>query len=174
MANSRPRGVGWVIGAPQVFGADRRTDPITIEDERSEMYPAKDARELAILLRISRELDIVGDVTATVDDPSELLAWALVLDRPLVLAWRAHDSGHGYLNVSALRRKAPIRGQITAVLDGEQHQDFWDALGLAELTRGERRELGVDSLSSAWARMPVSPADDSGPTAPEASAAEPE
>ena len=38
------------------------------------MYPAKDARELAILLRISRELDVVGDVTATVDNPSELLA----------------------------------------------------------------------------------------------------
>ena len=27
------------------------------------MYPTKDARELAILLRISRELDIIGDVT---------------------------------------------------------------------------------------------------------------
>lgn len=38
------------------------------------MYPCKEARELAILLRISRELDIVGDVTATVESPSELLA----------------------------------------------------------------------------------------------------
>lgn len=34
------------------------------------MYPSKEARELAILLRISRELDIVGDVTATVESPS--------------------------------------------------------------------------------------------------------
>lgn len=56
------------------------------------MYPAKDARELAILLRISRELDVVGDVTATVDNPSELLAWALILAHPQVLAWRATDS----------------------------------------------------------------------------------
>jgi hypothetical protein len=46
------------------------------------MYPAKDARELGILLRISRDLDVVGDVTATVDNPSELLAWALVLADP--------------------------------------------------------------------------------------------
>jgi len=53
------------------------------------MYPTKDARELAILLRISRELDIIGDVTATVDNPSELLAWALILSSPHIVAWRA-------------------------------------------------------------------------------------
>ena len=29
------------------------------------MYPSKEARELAILLRISRELDIDGDVKVT-------------------------------------------------------------------------------------------------------------
>ena len=40
------------------------------------MYRAQAARELSILLRISRELDVVGDVTAIVDNPSELLAWA--------------------------------------------------------------------------------------------------
>ena len=65
------------------------------------MYPTKDARELAILLRISRELDIIGDVTATVDNPSELLAWALILSSPHIVAWRAGDSGHRYLQVSA-------------------------------------------------------------------------
>jgi hypothetical protein len=136
------------------------------------MYPAKDARELAILLRISRELDVVGDVTATVDSPSELLAWALVLSRPDVLAWRATDSGHRYLHVTAQRNKAPIRGQIAAVLDGEQHKDFWDALGLDALTPGARRDLSVDALSSAWAQMPLSAPNAGQPTAPQPPEAE--
>ena len=48
-------------------------------DGRRIVYPAKDAHELAILLRTSRDLDIVGDVTATVGGPSDLLAWAMVL-----------------------------------------------------------------------------------------------
>jgi hypothetical protein len=136
------------------------------------MYPAKDARELAILLRISREVDVVGDVTATVENPSELLAWALVLTRPDVLAWRASDSGHRYLHVTAQRNKAPIRGQITAVLDGEQHNDFWDALGLDGLTPGARRDLSVDALSSAWAQMPLSAPIAGQPTAPQPPEAE--
>ena len=121
------------------------------------MYPAKDARELAILLRISRELDVVGDVTATVDNPSELLAWALVLSHPQVLAWRATDSGHRYLQASAHRMRAPIRGNVTAVLSCEQHRDYWNALELAELTPGDRRELDTNALSSAWAAMPLTP-----------------
>ena len=121
------------------------------------MYPAKDARELAILLRISRELDIVGDVTATVDNPSELLAWALVLARPDVLAWRATDSGHRYLQVTADRHRAPIRGRVTAVLACEQHREFWTALGLDELGSGDHGRLSVEALSSAWAAMPVDP-----------------
>lgn len=121
------------------------------------MYPAKDARELAILLRISRELDIVGDVTATVDNPSELLAWALILSRPQVLAWRASDSGHRYLQVAAHRTKAPIRGDITAVLDCEHHAHYWNALELAELNPGDRRELATDALSDAWSTMPLTP-----------------
>jgi hypothetical protein len=121
------------------------------------MYPAKDARELAILLRISRELDIVGDVTATVDNPSELLAWALVLSKPDVVAWRADDSGHRYVHVTAHRRRAPIRGQLTAVLGCDQHREFWEALGLDSLDQGERCQLRVTDLSSAWDAMPVAP-----------------
>lgn len=93
------------------------------------MYPAKDARELAILLRISRELDVVGDITATVDNPSELLAWALVLDDPEIVAWRAGDSGHRYLHVTARRSRAPVRGCITAVLHCDHHEEFWNASG---------------------------------------------
>jgi hypothetical protein len=121
------------------------------------MYPAKDVRELAILLRISRELDVVGDVTATVDNPSELLAWALVLADPEILASRTDHSGHRYLHVTAHRNRAPIRGRITAVLSCEHHQEFWNALGLDQLGTGDRRALGAGDLSSAWAVMPVSP-----------------
>ena len=128
------------------------------------MYPAKDAHELAILLRISRELDIVGDVTATVDNPSELLAWALVLSKPAIVAWRADDSGHRYLQVTADRNRAPIRGRVAAVLPCEQHQEFWTALGLDQLDNGDRQVLNVDALSSAWAVMPITPTgDDTGP-----------
>lgn len=121
------------------------------------MYPAKDARELAVLLRISRELDVVGDVTATVDNPSELLAWALVLGPPEVVAWRAGDSGHRYLHVAARRNRAPIRGCITAVLPCERHEEFWNALGLDQLAAGDRRLLRAENLSSAWAVMPTTP-----------------
>jgi hypothetical protein len=126
--------------------------------ERSEMYPAKDARDLSNLLRLSRDLDVVGDLTATVDSPSEILAWALVLARPHVLAWRSVDSGHRYLQVSAERHRAPIRGTVTAVLACEAHQEFWSALGLDDLAPGDRRSLETDALTSAWAAMPVTPA----------------
>lgn len=125
------------------------------------MYPAKDARELAILLRISRELDVVGDVTATIDSPSELLAWVLVLTQPQILAWRADHSGHRYLQVSAHRQRAPIRGRITAVLPCDRHEEFWNALGLDQLPTGDRRVLGADALSTAWEVMPVNPTDTS-------------
>ena len=121
------------------------------------MYPSKEARELAILLRISRELDIVGDVTATVESPSELLAWTLILHKPQVLAWRATDSGHRYIQVTAHRSKAPIRGDITAILHCERHPDFWEALSLAGLNPGDRRELAPGALSDGWAVMPLTP-----------------
>ena len=75
------------------------------------MYPSKDARELSVLLRISRDIDIVGDVTATVDNPSELLTWASILSDAEIVAWRSTDSGHRYLSVTADRHIAPIRGR---------------------------------------------------------------
>jgi len=104
------------------------------------MYPTQEARELAILLRISRELDIVGDVSATVDDPSELLAWANILSGATVVAWRAHDSGGRYLQVTADHRRAPIRGRVAAVLSCEPHPEFWQALDLVEIGRASCRE----------------------------------
>src|SRR6476646_1589711 len=119
------------------------------------MYPSHHARELAILLRISRELDIVGDLSATVDNPSELLAWAHILTDATIAAWRAKDSGHRYLQVTADHRRAPIRGRVAAVLACEQHLQFWDALGLTSLEPGSTHMLATKDLSAAWAAMPM-------------------
>jgi hypothetical protein len=119
------------------------------------LYPSREARELAILLKISRELDIVGDVSSTVDNPSEILAWASILTQPSIAAWRAQDSGHRYLQVTAHHHRTPVHGRVTAVLQCEQHLEFWHALALERLAPGETRRLDVPALSRAWAVMPV-------------------
>jgi hypothetical protein len=121
------------------------------------MYPSKDARELSVLLRISRELDIVGDVSATVDNPSELLAWASIHSEAEIVAWRSKGSGHRYLQVTADRHAAPIRGRVTAVLPCEQHREFWDALGLDGLDHLTVTHLNRSALSKAWSDMPITP-----------------
>ncbi len=122
------------------------------------MYPARAARELKILLRISRELDIVGDVTAIVDNPSELLAWATTLTDPAVTAWRATGSGSRYLQVSATHTHEPVRGQITAVLHCDQHVEFWQELTYEnEPQAGERNLLTPADLARAWQAMPITP-----------------
>jgi hypothetical protein len=123
------------------------------------MYPSPDARELTVLLRICREIDVVGDVTATVDSPSELLAWASVLSDAQIVGWRAKDSGHRYVQVTAERRTAPVRGRVTAVLPCEQHRQFWDALGLGDLSPDGNEHLDVAALSKAWSAMPVTPSE---------------
>jgi hypothetical protein len=123
------------------------------------MYPTAKARELAILLRISRELDVCGDLTATVDNPSELIAWGSVLADPKVLAWRAHDSGCRFVQVGADHHRAPVRGHVTAVLSCEQHPEFWDALPLDNLEAGVTRPLTIRHLTQAWETMPISPPD---------------
>ena len=121
------------------------------------MYPSKDARELAILLRISRELDVVGDVSASVDNPSELIAWAALLTDATIAAWRGQDSGHRYLQVTAAHHHAPVHGRITAVLPCEQHREYWDALELDDLEPGQTRNLKAVDLSAAWSIMPLTP-----------------
>jgi hypothetical protein len=123
------------------------------------MYPPKDARELAVLMRISRELDVVGDVTATVDSPSELIAWVLILDHPQIVAWRAEQTGHRYIQATAHRDRAPVRGAITAVLSCDEHPDFWNALGLVDLAEGDRKDVRPKALSKAWDIMPITPED---------------
>jgi hypothetical protein len=130
------------------------------------MYPSQEARELAILLRISRELDICGDVTATVDNPSEILAWATTLTRPHIRAWRAQDSGHRYLQVTADHQHAPVRGHVAAVLDGEHHPEFWNQCGLSQLEPGDTHDLSTADLARAWEAMPITPADTISPPRP--------
>lgn len=122
------------------------------------MYPSHTARELGILLRISRELDVVGDVTAIVNNPSELLAWATTLANPAILAWRAGDSGGRYIEVSADHHGEPVRGRITAVLRCDEHLEFWWELteGL-DLAGGDRVPLTPTELARAWEAMPVTP-----------------
>ena len=121
------------------------------------MYPSQDARELSVLLRISREIDVVGDVTATVDSPSELLVWASILSGVDIFAWRSKDSGHRYLQVTANRRSAPVRGRVTAVLRCEEHREFWSALGLEALDPDGAQQLDIHALSKAWSVMPIIP-----------------
>jgi hypothetical protein len=123
------------------------------------LYPPEDARELTVLMRLSRVLDVVGDVTATVDGPSELIAWILVLGRPEIVAWRAEQTGHRYIQATAQRDRAPVRGMLTALLPCEHHRGFWRALGLDDLAEGERRSLKGTDLSTAWETMPITTED---------------
>jgi hypothetical protein len=127
------------------------------------VYPSREAREIAILLRISRELDICGDVTATIDNPSELLAWAAILTEHTITGWRAQDSGSRYLQVAADHRRAPVRGHVAAVLHCEDHRQFWTACGLDDLRPGDTRPLSAAGLAAAWEAMPVTPADVAAP-----------
>lgn len=123
------------------------------------MCPNHAARELNSLLRLSHEIDVVGDVTAVVASPSELLAWAHTLTDPTVVAWRATDSGRRYVQVSAAHHHEPVRGRVTAVLHGEDHPEFWGELtDRHDLEAGRRVTLMVKELVAAWDAMPVTSA----------------
>lgn len=130
------------------------------------MYPSREARELAVLLRTSRELDICGDVTATVDSPSELLAWAAILTDPAITAWLAGDSGCRFVQVAADHHREPVRGHLSAVLACDQHPQFWCALPVEGLEAGRTRPLTVKDLAKAWEAMPITPPGDQTAPAP--------
>jgi hypothetical protein len=133
------------------------------------MYPTREAREIAMLLQISHELDVCGDVTATVDNPSELIAWASVLTSPAVVAWKAADSSSRFVQVSAHHRRAPVRGEVAAVLACDQHAEFWAALPLGDLAAGQVRTLSIQDLATAWDAVPLTAPDSQGPPEPPAS-----
>jgi hypothetical protein len=119
------------------------------------MYPTADSRQLSILLKICRELDVVGDATATVDQPSDLLAWAAVLPEPAIGAWRAEDSGSRFVQVTAPHHRAPIHGRVTAVLPCDPHREFWDELLPKDLEPGQEQKLSLRELGAAWTAMPL-------------------
>jgi hypothetical protein len=122
------------------------------------MLTSPNTHQLSTLLRISSELDILGDVTATVDNPSALLAWAHALPEPAICAWRAEDSGNRYVQVSATCRRSPLHGQVTAVLSGENHRPFWSALlPQGDLTAGEEQLLPLSALVAAWSTTTPEP-----------------
>ncbi|WP_332664680.1 hypothetical protein [Aeromicrobium sp.] len=122
------------------------------------MYSSDDPRQIGVLLRISRSLDIVGDVSVNLNDPSELLAWATTLPEPTALAWRAMDSEKRYVQVNAAHHRSPVHGNITAVLCCEQHRPFWDELLDADLEPGSEQVITVEALSQAWASaVPLAP-----------------
>lgn len=122
------------------------------------MHSSDDPRQIGVLLRISRSLDIVGDVSVNLDDPSELLAWATTLPDPAALAWRAMDSEKRYVQVSAKHHRSPVHGTITAVLCCEHHRTFWDELLDADLEPGSEQAISIEALSQAWASaVPLTP-----------------
>ncbi len=115
------------------------------------MSTSIDTQQLSTLLRISSELDIVGDVTATVTSPSALVAWAYALPEPTICVWRAEDSGNRYVQVAAACHRNPVHGRVTAVLTADEHYTFWVALlPERDLAAGEKRILPLSSLAAAW------------------------
>jgi hypothetical protein len=130
------------------------------------MHPSQEAREIAILLKISRDLDVCGDLTATVDNPSELIAWANVVSDPAIVAWQATDSRCRFVQVSADHRRAPVRGRVAAVLPCDQHLGFWTALRLTDLPAGHTRTLSRKDLADAWEALPLTAPEAEGPPEP--------
>ena len=120
------------------------------------MPPSADERQLAVLLRISQSLDIVGDVSATIDNPSELVAWAHVLPEPSIFAWRGHVSGKRYVHVTGVNGTNPVHGRVTAALRADDHPVFWKALiPEGDLDLGDERTISVQQLAQAWEATPV-------------------
>jgi hypothetical protein len=118
------------------------------------MSPTLDTHQLSTLLRISSELDIIGDVTATVATPSDLLAWAHPLPEPIICAWRAADSGNRYVQVSAACHRNPVHGRVTAVLTADDHHPFWAALlPEGDLPAGAEALLSLSALTGAWTAL---------------------
>lgn len=122
------------------------------------MSASADPHQVSTLLRLSRELDIVGDVTVTVATPSDLLAWAHTLPTPSIGAWRAADSTHRYVHVSATSHRNPVHGRITAVLSGDDHHSFWTALlPQRDLPPGGEALLPLRALVTAWSTATLEP-----------------
>ena len=119
------------------------------------MFESSEERQMGVLLRISQTIDIVGDISLTVANPSELIAWANTLTEPMIFAWRGHVSGNRFVHVTAVHGKAPIHGRVTAALTADDHMTFWKALVAGDLEPGEERSLTSNELVDAWDATPV-------------------
>jgi hypothetical protein len=120
------------------------------------MHESSEERQVAVLLRISESIDIVGDVSLTVANPSELLAWATVLSGPAVFAWRGHVSGQRFVHVTAVNASAPVHGRVTVALRADDHPAFWSALiPGGDLDPGEELALVPKDLGAAWDATPI-------------------
>lgn len=120
------------------------------------MSTSSDSRQISALLRLSPSLDIVGDVSVTVANPSELLAWATSLSSPSIFAWRGHVSGKRFVHITAVHGSNPVHGRVTAALRADQYPDFWEAvLPNGDLEPGEEITLGVQDLVTAWESLPI-------------------
>jgi hypothetical protein len=120
------------------------------------MNSSGDARQMAALLRISESLDIVGDVSVTVANPAELLAWANTLPGATIFAWRGHVSGKRFVHVTAVNGSNPVHGRVTAALRADQHTRFWkELIPEGDLEPGDERTVTAGELAQAWEAMPV-------------------
>lgn len=120
------------------------------------MFPSDAYQPIATLLRISESIDIVGDVSVTVANPAELLAWAQTLTSPSIFAWRGHVSGKRYVHVTAVSGVNPVHGRLTAALRADEHMDYWEALVPGgDLPPGEEVSLTPEALADAWSALPV-------------------
>ena len=120
------------------------------------MFASDEYQPIATLLRISDSIDIVGDVSVTVANPAELLAWAQTLMSPSIFAWRGHVSGKRYVHVTAVNGANPVHGRITAALRADDHMDYWKVLVPdGDLPPGGEESLTEQELADAWSALPI-------------------
>jgi hypothetical protein len=121
-----------------------------------DVYGSADLHELSMLHSSSGlDINVVGDVTATVDGPTDLLAWAKELSAPRIVIWRAHSGGR-YIQVTASATASP-GGRVSALLCCDPHPHFWNELvDTSDLTAGRERVLSPRDLSRtcAWDAIP--------------------
>jgi hypothetical protein len=119
------------------------------------VFESSEERQMGVLLRISQTIDVVGDVSVSVANPSELIAWANTLNDPMIFAWRGSISGNRFVHVTAVHARTPVHGRVTAVLAADDHLTFWKALVAGDLEPGDERSLVLRDLVAAWDATPI-------------------
>lgn len=122
-------------------------------------YQDHAARQILILLRVSDDIDIIGDTNVTVTNPPELLAWTELLEAPTIIGWRSLEAGHRYIHVETFHDAPPIRGTISVSLTGDDHREYWNELFPGDLVNGQELNITIKDLAKAWEKMPLIPPD---------------